>query len=262
MRVAHPVALAPSLRALLDAALGALPAQLAAPGQVPGNGSAACRALADLYDRELAARFIAAAGGAELALVATGGWARRELAPYSDIDFIVLHDRDEALAKAVCDRLLYPLWDEKLAIGHAIREPRAVAKLAKDDLATATALLDARHIAGDRELTADLVRATLGALTPGGNPNQLITAMATEKQARHARFGASLYLLEPNLKQGIGALRDLSTALWCAQVRWSPPRAEGDGPDGAEALIANLTTLGHLTRRQAQVLLGARDFML
>jgi [protein-PII] uridylyltransferase len=253
----------PGLRALLDATLTVL----ADPLQLPGRGSAACGAIADVYDRELAARFAEAAGGAELALVATGGWARRELAPYSDIDFILLHDRNEALAKQVCDRLLYPLWDEKLAIGHSVREPRAVARLARDDLATATALLDARHIAGDRRLTMELVRATLGALAPGGNPNELIGALAAEKQARHARFGASLYLLEPNLKQGIGALRDLSTALWCAQIRWHPPRAgdvgaSGDGADAAVALIGNLVTMGHLTRRQAQVLLGARDFLL
>ncbi|HSS02958.1 MAG TPA: [protein-PII] uridylyltransferase [Kofleriaceae bacterium] len=260
--MAHPLPVPKGLRALLDDALAALPSQLAGPGQ----GAAACRALSELYDRALAAQFTAAAGGAELALVATGGWARRELAPYSDIDFIVLHDRDEALAKQVCDRLLYPLWDEKLAIGHSIREPRAVARLARDDLATATALLDARHIAGDRKLTVELVRATLAALAPGGNPNELITALATEKQARHARFGASLYLLEPNLKQGIGALRDLSTALWCAQIRWHPPRpgdiAQGTSADGAEALIGSLIRLGHLTGRQAQVLLGARDFLL
>jgi len=215
---------------------------------VRGSGGAACRAIADVYDRGLRERFDAAvhAAGPEqarpVALVATGGWARRELAPYSDIDFIVLHDRDEPLAKQVCDRLLYPLWDEKLAIGHSIREPRAVARLARDDLATATALLDARHIAGDRALTVELVRATLGALAPGGNPNELITALAAEKQARHARFGASLYLLEPNLKQGIGALRDLSTALWCAQIRWHPPRpadvTQGARDDGSDQRAA------------------------
>ncbi|TMQ02374.1 MAG: hypothetical protein E6J91_52280, partial [Deltaproteobacteria bacterium] len=255
--MAHPAA-APSLRVILDATLAAWSQRLQAPGQ----GSAACAAIAEVYDRELARQFVAAAGGAELALVATGGWARRELAPYSDIDFIVLHDRDEALAKQVCDRLLYPLWDEKLAIGHAVREPRAVARLARDDLATATALLDARHIAGDRRLTTELLRATLAALSPGGNPNDLIAALAAEKQARHARFGASLYLLEPNLKAGIGALRDLSTALWCAQIRWHPPRPGEPGPEGAEALIGNLVTMGHLTQRQAGVLLGARDFEL
>jgi [protein-PII] uridylyltransferase len=263
--VVAPAPVAAGLRALLDATLASLPAQLRQPGQ----GSAACRAIADVYDRELAARFLEAAGGAELALVATGGWARRELAPYSDIDFIVLHDRDEAEAKRVCDRLLYPLWDEKLAIGHSVREPRAAARLARDDLATATALLDARHIAGDRVLTTQLVRATLGALAPGGNPNELIKALASEKQARHARFGATLYLLEPNLKQGIGGLRDLSTALWCAQIRWQPRRAgepaspgPAQVPEDAEALIANLVTMGHLTGRQAQLLVGARDFLL
>jgi hypothetical protein len=248
-----------SLRAALDQLFTELPAQLRAPG----TGSAACRTIADLYDREIAARFQQARDGIALplALVATGGWSRRELAPYSDIDFIILYEKDEAIAKQVADRLLYPLWDEKLAIGHSLREPRAVARLAREDLATATALLDARHIAGDRKLTSDLVRLTLGALSPSGNPNELIGMLASEKKARHDRFGASLYLLEPNLKQGIGALRDLATALWAAQVRWHPPRPDLD-PEGADALVANLVALGHLTRRQGDVLTNARDFML
>jgi [protein-PII] uridylyltransferase len=257
---------APILRAALDAVFASLPARLVS--QQRGSGGDACRAIADIYDRALAERFDAAmrdaAGDCDelpFALVATGGWARRELAPYSDIDFIVLHDHDEAVAKRLCDRLLYPLWDEKLAIGHSVREPRAAAKLARGDLATATALLDARHIAGDRKLTTELVRATLSALAPGGNPNELISALAAEKRGRHDRFGASLYLLEPNLKQGIGALRDLATAIWAAAVRWHPPRP-GEDPLDAEAVIANLVTMGHLTRRQAQVLVGARDFLL
>ncbi|HVK87828.1 MAG TPA: [protein-PII] uridylyltransferase [Kofleriaceae bacterium] len=246
-----------SVRGALEPVLRALPERL----RVAGQGGAACRAIAEVYDRAIAERFLAAAEGAPLALVATGGWARRELAPLSDIDFIILHDHDEATAKRVSDRLLYPLWDEKLAIGHSVREPRAAARLAKDDLATATALLDARHIAGDATLTTELVRATLGALAPGGNPNDLIAALAAEKRARHDRFGASLYLLEPNLKQGIGALRDLATALWCAVIRWHPPRP-GEEPEDAERRIAALVTMGHLNRRQAQVLSGARDFLL
>ncbi|NVB77883.1 MAG: [protein-PII] uridylyltransferase [Kofleriaceae bacterium] len=259
-------AVRPSLRAALDAAFAALPAMLRArenSALVPGAGSAGCRTISDVYDAGIAARFDEAAAGVTLplALVATGGWARRELAPYSDIDFIVLYEKDEATAKQVADRLLYPLWDEKLAIGHALREARAVARLAREDLATATALLDARHIAGDRRLSSDLVRATLGALAPGGNPNELIGMLANEKKARHDRFGASLYLLEPNLKQGIGALRDLATALWAAQVRWHPPRP-GVDPEGAETLIGNLVAMGHLTRRQGDVLVGARDFLL
>lgn len=257
--MATPAAAIPSVRDALDSVLATLPLHLARPG----SGGDACRAIADVYDRALASRFTAAYANhaSPMALVATGGWARRELAPYSDIDFILLHERDEATAKEVADRLLYPLWDERLAIGHSVREVRAVARLAKDDLATATALLDARHIAGDRRLTTDLVRATLGALAPSGNPNDLIATLAAEKKARHARFGASLYLLEPNLKQGIGALRDMATALWAAAVRWRPPRPGAD-PETADALIANLVAMGHLTRRQGDVLLGARDFQL
>nr|MBA2543631.1 hypothetical protein [Deltaproteobacteria bacterium] len=255
-----------SLRLALDAVLAQLPAELSAPGQ--SQGERACRMIAEVYDRAIAEMFeaaVAATGGTTpLALVATGGWARRELAPYSDIDFIVLHDRDEVGAKKVCDRLLYPLWDDKLAIGHSVREPRAAARLAKDDLATATALLDARHIAGDRKLTSELLRAMLGALAPHGNPNDLIAALAAEQRGRHQRFGASLYLLEPNLKQGIGALRDLATAIWAAVIRWQPRATgpEATDPLTTQSAIADLVTMGHLTRRQAQVLSGARDFLL
>jgi [protein-PII] uridylyltransferase len=257
--VATPALAGPSLRASLDEVFAVLADRLVARG----TGAAACRAIAERYDAALIERFAAACDGisAPLALVATGGWARRELAPYSDIDFVVLYDHDEAAAKQVTDRLLYPLWDERLSIAHAGRKPRAAARLARDDLATATALLDARHIAGEARLTAELVRATLGMLAPGGNPNELIAALAAEKRARHDRFGASLYLLEPNLKQGIGALRDLSTALWAAAVRWHPPRP-GSEPELGDALIASLVAMGHLTRRQGDVLVGARDFLL
>jgi [protein-PII] uridylyltransferase len=246
-----------TLRAALEATFAALPAEL----RKPGTGATCARTISDVYDVAIGERFVAACEGAELALIATGGWARRELAPYSDIDFIILHDGDEATAKQVSDRLLYPLWDEKLAIGHAVREPRAVARLAKDDLATATALLDARHIAGTRALTAELVRATSAALAPGGNPNELIAVLAAENKARHDRFGAAIYVLEPNLKQGIGALRDGSAALWAAGARWHPPTPDADPPT-AEGLVNELVAMGHLTRRQGDLLVGARDFQL
>ncbi len=255
-----------SLRAELDAVLAALPQRLRTDRADRADleawdGSRACRMISAVYDQALAPRFHAAADGGRLALVATGAWARYELAPYSDIDFIVLHDGDEAAAKRVADALLYPLWDDKLAVGHSVHEPRVAARLARGDLATATALLDARHVAGDRTLSTELVRAALAVLAPGGNPNDLIATLAAEKKARHARFGASIYLLEPNLKQGIGALRDLATALWCACIRWHPPRP-GEDPQPVEHRVAALVSMGHLNRRQAQVLLGARDFQL
>ncbi len=249
-----------SLRIALDAVIAQLPEALIGGA---GSGTAACAAISEVYDRELAARFAQATEGVDtrLALVATGGWARGELAPYSDIDFVLLHDRDEATAKLVADKLLYPLWDDKLAIGHQLREPRRAAALAKSDLATATAMLDARHIAGDRRLATEMTRQVLAVLAPGGNPNELIAMLAGERKSRHERFGASVYLLEPNLKQGIGALRDLSTALWAAGARWHPPRP-GFDPASIDGVIAALVTMGHLTGRQASVLTGARDFLL
>lgn len=248
---------AAALRAELGHARGAM--RQALVGGAPGSEAAA--ALSDVYDRALAARWRWATRDldAPLALVATGGWARRELAPFSDIDFVLLHQGDQVAAKLAADRLLYPLWDAKVAVGHAVREPRAAAKLARGDLATATALVDVRHIAGERALTDQLCAATRSAIAPGGDANDFIALLAGEKKKRHDRFGDSLYLLEPNLKQGIGALRDLATALWAARARWL--LRAGPLPSHGES-ITLLRDQGHLTRRQAEVLVAARDFLL
>ena len=247
------------LRAALTAVLDAQRAALLAG--VPGAGAAAASALSDVYDRDLADRWQRATEDVRgpLALCATGGWGRRELAPASDLDFIVLHRGDEAQARLVADRLLYPLWDARVAVGHAVREPRAAARLARGDLATATALPDERHLVGDAELTAELARHARGAIAPGGDPNDFIGTLAAEKKRRHDRFGDSLYLLEPNLKQGIGALRDLATAMWAARARWLLRGAPLPGHGESIELLARD---GHLSRRQADVLLRARDFLL
>jgi [protein-PII] uridylyltransferase len=247
------------LREELAAVLEAQRAALIAG--VPGAGAAAAAALSDVYDRDLARRWQRACEdiSAPLALCATGGWGRRELAPASDLDFIVLHRGDEAQARLVADRLLYPLWDARVAVGHAVREPRAAARLARGDLATATALLDIRHLVGDAELTDELARCARGAIAPGGDANEVIGQLAADKKRRHDRFGDSLYLLEPNLKQGIGALRDLATALWAARARWL---LRGAPLPGHGETIELLARDGHLSRRQADVLLRARDFLL
>ncbi|HUQ06729.1 MAG TPA: [protein-PII] uridylyltransferase [Kofleriaceae bacterium] len=252
---------AAALRAELGNARSSMRSALlgGARGGAPGGEVSAV--LSDVYDRALATRWRWATRDTDtrLALVATGGWARREVAPYSDIDFILLHRGDELTAKLVADRLLYPLWDAKVAVGHAVREPRAAAKLARGDLATATALVDVRHVAGDRSLTDELCAVTRSVIAPGGDANDFIAQLASEKKKRHDRFGDSLYLLEPNLKQGIGALRDLSTALWAARARWL--LRSGPLPSHGES-IALLRDQGHLTRRQADVLAEARDFLL
>lgn len=247
--------------AALRAELGRVRGQLAAGLEAAPAGAVAAAALADVYDRAIVARWRAALVGetAPLALVATGGWARRELAPYSDIDFIVVHAGAEAAARRVADRLLYPLWDARVAVGHAVREPRECAKLAKDDLATATALCDLRPIVGDLGLTETLLAAARAAIAPAGDADRLIAALADDQARRHARFGDSLYRLEPNLKQGIGGLRDLAIAVWAARARWL--LAESPWPSPAES-IERLAALGHVRPREAAALLAARDFLL
>lgn len=221
------------------------------------SGTDACRGLSDVYDaivRSLwtqALKEIPAMSSCNLALIATGGWGRRELCPYSDIDFILLAARShEEVARVVADRLLYPLWDAKAKVGHALRSAKEAARLAKDDLPTATSLLDARLVVGSEDEFRSLMRATREAVVPGGNCNAFVNSLLIERRRRHERFGDSLYLLEPNIKQGIGALRDYSTAHWAARARWSV------------AQLSDLVGLGELTRRQAQVLDHGLNYLL
>ena len=222
-----------------------------------GSGLAACNALSDEYDQLVSELWrdaqprLGDAAWSEMCLVATGGWGRREVCPYSDIDLVLLAPpRLAAAARAAADEILYPLWDAGVKVGHAVRQVAATADLARGDLATATALLDARRVTGNQPLFDELVSATRRAVAPGGNPNQFVAMLAAEKEKRHDRFGDSLYLLEPNLKQGIGALRDLATAIWAARARWSVTG------------LPEMVREGNLSARQAAVLGEALDFLL
>jgi [protein-PII] uridylyltransferase len=221
------------------------------------SGLAACAALSDEYDELVSELWrdaqprLGESAWREMCLVATGGWGRREVCPHSDIDFVLLAPpKLAAAARAAADELLYPLWDAGLRVGHAVRQVAATGDLARGDLATATALLDARRVIGDPALFHELTRATRRAVAPGGNPNQFVAMLAAEKEKRHDRFGDSLYLLEPNLKQGIGALRDLATAIWAARARWSVVG------------LPEMVREGNLSARQAAVLGEALDFLL
>jgi len=184
------------------------------------------------------------------AFLATGGWGRRDTCPRSDIDLLVLtpgppDDRVRALAES----LLYPLWDAGLEVGHAVRSVEEAANLAGDDLATMTSLLDARLLAGEAILATDLARALPQVLSRRG-PNDFVNRLISEKLNRHARFGDSLFLLEPNLKHGQGGLRDLTTGLWAARARWRVTD------------FADLVSIGQSSARQVAALLSARDLLL
>ncbi len=159
-----------------------------------------------------AARAPAPAG---VAVVALGGYARRELCPSSDVDLLVLHaraDRDD-LADVV-RRLCYPLWDAGLQVGYAVHTPESAVRAAADRIETATALVDRRLVAGERGLLDDLA-ARVAAWQRRSAP-RLLADLATAQAARRARAGRRPGMLEPHLKDGAGGLRDLQGLRWAA----------------------------------------------
>ncbi|GGR98458.1 MULTISPECIES: [protein-PII] uridylyltransferase [Streptomyces] len=176
-------------------------------------------ALAGLTDDWLAGLFGAAAGPARgVCLVAVGGYGRGELSPRSDLDLVLLHDgSDPAAVAALADRIWYPVWDLGLALDHSVRTPAEARATAAEDLKVQLGLLDARHLAGDTTLTAGLRTAVL---TDWRNqaPRRLpeLRELCAERAARQ---GELRYLLEPDLKEARGGLRD-ATALRAVAASW------------------------------------------
>jgi [protein-PII] uridylyltransferase len=203
----------------------------------------------------LAAAELSAASGptsaiGRVAMLATGGFGRREFAPYSDLDLIFLFERepDEA-GQQLAQRILHPLWDARLDAGHAVRSWDEALELPDSDLTAATALLDARFVAGDVEMAAEFLQAYRGRVA-GSSPGSLVARLIDEQQRRHSRFGDTIFLLEPDLKSGPGGVRDLCAGRWAAFARF------GTGDPYA------LRDLGQMSPRQAAAFETARDWLL
>ncbi len=146
-----------------------------------------------------------------IALLAVGGYGRSELCPRSDIDLLLLHS-PEANSGDLADRIWYPVWDQRLKLGHAVRTIDDCIELATSDIDTCTALLDARHIAGDEQLTAELVRRINQHWQE--NSADCLKDLAQTAKRRQRLNGEVAFLLEPNLKLGRGGLRDVQTVGW------------------------------------------------
>ncbi|MFI9243227.1 [protein-PII] uridylyltransferase [Streptomyces sp. NPDC053086] len=188
-------------------------------------------ALAELTDGWLARLFTVAAerlpqkggghreGGLDgVSLVAVGGYGRGELSPRSDLDLVLLHDgSDPGAVAALADRLWYPVWDLGLALDHSVRTPAEARRTAGEDLKVHLGLLDARHLAGDAGLTAGLRTAAL-ADWRNQAPKRLpeLQELCADRAARQ---GELQYLLEPDLKEARGGLRD-ATALRAVAASW------------------------------------------
>ncbi|MFF5028164.1 [protein-PII] uridylyltransferase [Streptomyces collinus] len=194
-------------------------ARLRLLGEEARSGPPRRAALAKLTDDWLAGLFTAGARDLRgVSLVAVGGYGRGELSPRSDLDLLLLHDGNapDAVA-ALADRLWYPVWDLGLALDHSVRTPAEARRTAGEDLKAHLGLLDARHLAGDLGLTAAL-RTTVLADWRNQAPKRLpeLRDLCAERAERQ---GELQYLLEPDLKEARGGLRD-ATALRAVAASW------------------------------------------
>ncbi len=222
-----------------------------------GSGHTVVRLLSAVMDRIVGAvwdRALADAARSHaptpVALVALGGYGRRELAPHSDVDLLVLHEKREPgpFVKEASEKFLYALWDLKLEVGYGIRDIHACDELAASDHTARTALLDLRHLHGDRALFKELERDQLHGLSQS-KVDAFIADKTKEARERREKFGDSLYLLEPNLKQSEGGLRDLQLGLWAARARFKV------------AGITDLLSRALLPEQEVKELRRARDFL-
>lgn len=187
--------------------------------------------------------------GERLALMAVGGYGRGTLAPYSDIDLLFVRPyKQTAHAESVIEYMLYALWDLGFKVGHASRTIDECVKLSREDFTIRTSILEARRLTGDEQLADELVRR-FNAEVVKGTGVEFVAAKLKERDERHARAGASRYMVEPNVKEGKGGLRDLNTLFWIAQYLHP-----GDG-------LERILQLEMFDRREVRTFIQATDFL-
>jgi [protein-PII] uridylyltransferase len=245
--------LLPELRAYLERHRGDLLRMLATPDQA---GIALGRRHAKIMDGLLTALYPAAFATMKrqrrwspVLLGAVGGYGRGLVGLKSDLDVRLITMQAPERVRPIAEALLYPLWDAGVSIGHQVVSISDALDTARTDLPTATALLDFRAIAGELPTATLLEERAFGGLFSDGELFAFMKRLETEVAERHERFGASVYLLEPDVKNGAGGLRDLDVAQWAARARW---RVKS---------FADLVRLGVLVPREANEIQAACDFL-
>lgn len=158
-----------------------------------------------------------AAEGEAIAVLAVGGYGRAEMSPHSDVDLLLLTPwKVTPWAESVIESMLYMLWDLKLKVGHSCRTVKDCLRLGREDYTIRTALLEHRFIAGNAAL-AEKLRTVLRTELFRGTEAEFIEAKLAERAERHRRQGGMRYVLEPNVKEGKGGLRDLQALYWIAK---------------------------------------------
>lgn len=189
-----------------------------------GSGLAVTQALSHLFDHLNRQLFDLACwrltqGAEGCALLALGGYGRQEMNPRSDLDLMFYcTEKHQQSGKIISERMLYLLWDLGLDVGYSVRTAKDCLEQAKHDITVRTAMLDARLLAGSpqgwQEFSVQVAASILKNAT-----SEFIRAKLEENQVRRRKYGSSVYLLEPNIKEGEGGLRDLHSALWIARVK-------------------------------------------
>ncbi len=187
--------------------------------------------------------------GERLSLHAVGGYGRGEMAPHSDVDLaFVTPWKRTGWTEQVVEAVLYLLWDLGLKVGHSSRSLDEMVKLAREDITIRTSLLEARFVWGDRPLYDEAANRFWNDVVAGTVP-RFIQQKIEERDARHRRMGDSRYVVEPNVKEGKGGLRDLQTLYWIGKYMYRVPRA------------AELVAEGLFTRTEYRKFRRAESFL-
>lgn len=231
-----------------------------APGLeiVRARAAAIDHMLLRLFDAALGS-FLKASGQAKpptpVALIALGGYGRGELSPLSDIDVMFLFPAKTKLPELtgflehLSNEILYPLWDCKLKVGHSIRTVEEVFNEARKDIQTLTSLLESRLVAGSASLYETFSQAYRAFVTTE-DPKGYIAARIDDQAQRRAKYGDTVFLQEPDLKNGVGGLRDYQNAVWMARVKLGITQIE------------ELATQNYLRHDQLTAFNHAYDFLL
>jgi [protein-PII] uridylyltransferase len=164
--------------------------------------------------------------GEQLSIAAVGGYGRGELAPHSDVDLLfLLPYKQTPRGEQTVEFVLYMLWDLGLKVGHATRSIDDCIRLAREDLTIRTSLLEARWLWGDEELFRRFRDRFASEVVASTGPD-FVEAKLAERDARHERMGDSRYVVEPNVKEGKGGLRDLQTLFWIAKYLYQVSSVE------------------------------------
>ena len=185
-----------------------------------------------------------------LALLAVGGYGRAEMAPFSDVDLLFLTPyKLTAWAESVIESMLYILWDLHLKVGHASRTVKDCIRLGREDYTIRTALLEHRFLDGDRALAEELATDLRKSLFKG-TAADFIEAKLAERSERHRKQGGQRYVVEPNVKEGKGGLRDLQSLFWIAKYVHGVRETE------------ELVRLKLFSREEYAALLAAENFLM